>query len=308
MNVLVTGSTGFLGRHLCPLLIKNGYTVRCLTSKECDLTHSDSLEKLLNTKYDQIYHLAAYTQAGDFCLHHGGDQWVINQLVNTHVLDWWQKYQPQAKLIAFGTSVSYTSEKDLSEENYMQGIPNDKFFAYAMSKRMLYAGLISLNKQFDLKYLYLVPSTLYGPNYHTDGRQLHFIYDLIRKILRGKINGEPVVLWGDGFQKRELVYIDDFVRIMLRLVETKENDIINIGAGEEYTIRYFAQLICDIIGYDFRAIIFDESKYVGAKSKCLETEKVRRMIPDLEMTPLHIGLSKTIDWLKTQRSILIEER
>jgi len=221
------------------------------------------------------------------------------------VLAWWQASQPQAKLVALGTSVSYATEADLSEEAYMQGLPSDKFLAYAMSKRMLYAGLLSLHKQFGLRYLYLVPSTLYGPGYHTDGRQMHFIFDLIRKILRGQLYGEPVELWGDGYQRRELVYLDDFVRLALRLAAERDNDLINIGAGEEHTIRHFAELICARVGYDFARIQFNTDRYVGARSKCLNVAKLRRLAPDFQLTPLADGLSRTIDWFLSEQATLL---
>jgi GDP-L-fucose synthase len=165
-----------------------------------------------------------------------------------------------------------------------------------MTKRVLYVGLTSLHKQFGLKYLHLVPSTLYGPGYHVDGRQMHFIFDLIRKILAGKREGAPVVLWGDGWQKRELVYRDDFVDIMLRLNTLIENETVNIGAGREHTIREFAQLICDHVGYPFANIQFDTSRYTGAQSKCLVTEKLLGLLPDLRLTPLTQGLDRTIRW------------
>src|SRR6185436_13243299 len=161
--------------------------------------------------YDRIYHLAAWTQAGDFALKHAAEQWVINQKINTNVLYWWHENQPQAKFVSMGTSCSYDPELPLVEENYMKGEPIESLYTYAMTKRMLYQGQRAMNKQYGHTYLTLVPSTLYGPGYHTDGRQMHFIFDLIRKILRGKIYGEKVVLWGDGHQKRELIFIDDFV-------------------------------------------------------------------------------------------------
>lgn len=297
MNILITGSSGFMGKALSKRLAAQGDQLVLLNSKSADLTKDAALLKYNDKQYDIIYHLAAWTQAGDFCLHHQGEQWIINQQINVNTLAWWQKYQPQAKMIAFGTSVSYATEGNLAEGNYMLGVPNDKFYSYAMSKRMLYSGLISLNRQFGMNYLYLIPSTLYGPGYHTDGRQMHFIFDLIRKIIRGKEYGEKVELWGDGYQRREIVYIDDFINILLELSSKVHNDLVNIGAGEDYNIREFASAICKIVGYDFSLISFNTEKYVGAKSKFLNVQKLKSILPNLQMTLLNKGLANTIGWL-----------
>jgi len=303
MEVLVTGATGFLGTALCRRLQSASKNVLQLNSKNADLTRQGSLEKVTDgKKFDVIFHLAAWTQAGDFCLYHPGEQWVINQQINTNVLAWWHQFQPQAKLIAMGTSCSYSPELELVESNYMAGQPIDSLYTYAMTKRMLYAGLGALNKQFGLNYLCLVPSTLYGPGYHTDGRQMHFIFDLIRKIIRGKLFDEPVILWGDGHQRRELVYVDDFVDITLKLAQLSNNDLINVGAGEEHSIREFSKLICDHITFDFEKIRFDTSKYVGAKAKCLSVAKLHSHLPTVEMTSLDSGISKTIDWFLANKA------
>ena len=297
MRVLVTGATGFLGTSLCAQLAARGDEVVRLGSKNCDLTKPGSLSRFDDVKFEQIYHLAAWTQAGDFCLSHPGEQWLINQQINTNVLAWWQARQSKAKLIAMGTSCAYPPQSNLTEDQFLSGTPIESLFTYAMTKRMLYVGLLALARQYGLKYLCLVPSTLYGPGYHTDGRQMHFIFDLIRKILRGKLYGEPVVLWGDGYQSRELVFVDDFAQIALRLADSVNNEVVNIGAGEEFTIRHFAQLICDEVGYDFEEIQFDTRRYVGARSKCLAVEKLHRLLPDLTLTPLKEGLAATIAWL-----------
>lgn len=296
MKIIVTGSSGFVGTALCRELERLGNTVVRLNSKNCDLTQPASLKQFNDGKYDQIFHLAAWTQAGDFCLYHPGEQWIINQQINTNVLSWWQASQPQAKLISIGTSCVYSPELELTESNYLVGMPIESLFTYAMTKRMLYVGQLALNKQYGLRYLVLVPSTLYGPGYHTDSRQMHFIFDLIRKIIRGKKYGEEVVLWGDGYQQRELVYVNDFVNIAIRLAENHENDIFNIGAGEEFTIRHFTDLICKKIGYDVDKIKFDTDRYVGARSKCLGVQKLRQVLPGYAMTPLDVGLGKTIEW------------
>jgi GDP-L-fucose synthase len=298
MKIFVTGGNGFLGRSLCRALRSAGHDVTSPGSAVANLLDPRALDPWNAQSFDQIYHLAAWTQAGDFCLTHQGEQWVVNQQINTTALAWWQRRQPQAKLIAMGTSCAYAPAESLVEENYLQGMPIDSLFTYAMTKRMLYVGLMALRRQFNLEYLVLVPSTLYGPGYHTDSRQLHFIFDIINKIVRAKLFGESVVLWGDGRQKRELVHIDDFVRLAMRLADEVSNEVVNIGAGEEHSIREFAQLICDEVGYDFSKIQFDVARYVGAKSKVLCVDKMRRLLGDEKLTPLSDGLRETVRWMR----------
>lgn len=296
MKIIVTGSSGFLGTALCEYLESLGHRITKLNSNLADLRNPSSLDQFIDPKLDIIFHLAAWTQAGDFCVRHPGEQWIINQQINTNVLSWWSSSQPQAKLVFMGTSCVYAPSGQLTEDEYMLGEPIDSLYTYAMTKRMLYQGARALAKQYGLKYLCAVPSTLYGSGYHTDGRQMHFIFDLIRKIIRGKEYGEPVVLWGDGYQCRELVLVDDFVRILWQLSEKYDNEIFNIGAGEEFPIRAFAKAICEIVGYPSEKIEYDTTRYVGAKSKCLNVNKIRSYLPNYSMQSLDVGLKKTIDW------------
>ncbi len=298
MKILVTGATGFLGNFLCKRLSEDNHEIVRVSSKNCDLTKENSLEQFDDIAFDQIYHLAAWTQAGDFCLYHPAEQWIINQKINTNVLSWWQKKQPHAKIICMGTSCSYDPNLELIEDNYLKGEPIESLYTYAMTKRMLLNGLRAINKQFGLEYLYLIPSTLYGPNYHNDGRQMHFIFDLVRKIIRGKLYDEHVVLWGDGSQVRELVYVEDFINIMMKLVRTEKNRIFNIGSERGYSIKEFAEKICEIINYPIQKVLFDTTKYVGAKSKILSVERLQKVLPGVEMKDLSEGLKDVVKWFK----------
>lgn len=294
MKNLVTGASGFLGRNLVPYLTARGEDCVGLSSADADLRHQGSLAPYAGTKFDRIFHLAAWTQAGDFCLHHPGQQWLINQKINTNVLDWWNTSQPQAKLISIGTSCAYPEGSDHREDGYLEGSPIDDLYAYAMTKRMLYIGQVSLCRQFGRRYMTVVPSTLYGPGYDFTSKQSHFIFDLIRKILRHKHFGDDVVLWGDGEQRREVVLVDDFISTMLELDTIVENEVVNIGAGEDFSIRELAEMICEATGVDKGAIRFDLSRYVGARVKSLNNDKLNSLLPARKTRPLSEGLALTI--------------
>jgi GDP-L-fucose synthase len=248
-----------------------------------------------NTKFDYIFHLAAKTKAGDYCLYHKGEQWLENQILNTNILLYWKKYQPQAKMVAMGTSCSYSPNyKELKEENYLLDQPEEGLYTYAMTKRMLLVGLQSIQEQFGLNWVYFVPSTLYGPDFELDDS--HFIFDLIKKIAKGKYNGDLVELWGNGDQKRELIYIDDVINIILSLKDIN-NEIINLGSGDTKSIKDFANIICNNLDYNSNLIHYDITKYVGVFEKYLDIFKLQHTLPDnFYFTSLDKGISNTIKY------------
>lgn len=280
MRAFVSGGRGFLGKTLVPRLKREGWEVDAPSSKECDLTREDALDRWTR-RYDWIFHLAAWTQAGDFCLHHPGEQWILNQKINTNLLQWWQKKQSNARAVFIGTSCAYDPDLSLCEENYLKGEPTPSLFTYAMTKRMLYIGAAALGKQYGLSSITFVPSTLCGPYYHQDGRQMHFIYDLVRKIKESGRTKKSAILWGDGTQKREIIHVEDFVNAVMNLLiqASQKATIVNIGAGKDFTIKKFAEMCCLLLDVNYSLISWDTSKYVGAKAKCLKINKLREFIP-----------------------------
>ena len=286
-KALVVGYTSFFGRHFIKKAAQV-FDLTCLNSKNCDLL-TEEIFNYKDTKYDYIFYFSVKTEAGGYCQKHPGEQFIINQIMNTRVLNYWKNIQPQAKFITFGSSCSYSDNITKSEDNYLSGLCETGYEVYGMIKRMLYVGLRSFSKEYDMKYMFYIPSCLYGPDY--DKGDKHFIYDIIRKICNAKYNNGEVNLWGDGHQKRELIYVEDAVDVLINQAEMK-NDIINLSSGKEYSIREYAKVICKIVDYDFSKINFDTTKFVGAREKKLVVDKLK----DVDFTSIDEGIENVVKY------------
>lgn len=271
-NILLTGSTGFLGKHLKSYLQKNYPNTNIVESntKKNNLENYNNLQYWIGdgghnnipSKFDYIFHFAAVTKAGDWCLTHQADQWLINQQINTNIIRYWKQFQPQAKFIGIGTSCSYGNDWRRSEENYLTYEPEPSLLTYAYTKRMLYLGLEAMAQQYKMNYLYFVPSTLYGSHF-TDNDN-HFIYDIIRKTYNAKQNKTDIHMWGDGHQRRELIWVDDFIKIMMNMTSSLfyNNEIINVGSGDSHAIINYYEIIKNLFKCEGK-IISEPNKYVG---------------------------------------------
>lgn len=283
-NILITGNTGYIGRALH----------RALAGKFNVFTSNSIDNNLSETKYWNlpklciIYHCACHARAGSYCLTHQSDYWIVNQKLNTAMIDYWVEKQPQAELHTFGTSCSYDPDSLHSEEYYLRGTPYPDLYYYAMTKRMLLIGLMAAKAQHGLKYKHFILPTVYGPGFSATDN--HFVYDLIRKIVCYKRTGIPARLWGNGTQTRQLLFIEDLISAITS--EKIEEDSINIAFDRARTIRDIASDIAFHLGTDDKSFTFDPSMYVGVKNRELVYNMVAKY--GFSYTPLIEGLQKTI--------------
>jgi len=288
IKVLITGASGFVGKSLCKTLKKQDYNLVELNSKNFNTIWD------YKDKFEFIIHLAVKTAAGGYCQNHPGEQYLINSDINNTVLKYWKEYQPQAKMITFGSSCGYDKNIIKNENNYLKGEPEPGYEVYGNVKRNLLVGLKALKQEYGMNYSYLIPSVFYGPEY--DLHDKHFIFDLIRKIVNAKNGGEKVTLWGTGDQTRELIFIKDAIDIIIQTM-TWDKEIVNLSSGQEYSIKKYAQTICDIIDYDFNLIEWDTNAFVGSTSKKL----INTYLQNYNFTFLEEGLKQTIKYYERNR-------
>jgi len=292
MKILLTGASGFVGRHLIQKLEKEKHEIISFNSS--NFTEMWYCKK---NSFDIIIHLAVKTAAGGYCQNHPGEQWIVNNSINSDMLAYWTQYQQRATMITFGSSCGYSNDVIKTEKNYLVGEPEEGYEVYGMSKRNLLVGLKALAKEFQMDSNYLIPSVFYGPDYDLNDK--HFIFDLIKKIVNAKNGKDEVVLWGDGTQERELIYIDDAVNIIMACMNNPEAPkMFNLSSGNTYMLKEYAQTICDIVDYDFNLIKWDINAFVGSPSKKL----INTHLKGFKFTPLKIGLEKTIKYYENSIS------
>lgn len=307
MNILVTGYSGFLGRHLIPAL--SGHNILKINTLNCDLQDQKSVKNFFKSvkELDIIFHLAASTKAGDYCLFHQGDQWISNQLINTNILYQWKIFYPTAKIVAFGTSCGYGTKTDVKiETEYLDGIPEQSLITYAMTKRMLLYGLMAMNQQNHLmKWVYFIPATLYGPRF--DEKDSHFIFDIIKKIYNGRKNNKEVELWGDGNQIRQLIYIDDALKIIIKGIKYN-NEIFNVCPSTYCSIKQCTEIVCELMDFDYKKIKFNFNKYVGEFKRIICNDKILKfgLINETEFTPIQDGIKKTVNYYLLNKEKFLE--
>lgn len=288
MNILVTGATGFVGRHLVPTLEEQGHKVYALGS-------SEFTDIFVLRDIDVIIHLAVKTAAGGYCQTHPGEQYLINSSINNDVMRAWKYCYPKAKMITFGSSCGYDKDIVKVESNYLKGEPEPGYEVYGTIKRSLLVGLKALNQEYNMSYSYLIPSVFYGPEYDLNDK--HFIFDLIRKIVNAKNGGDKVVLWGTGEQTRELIFIKDAIDIIIKAMSW-DKEIVNLSSGTTHSIKEYAQTICKIVDYDYNLIEWDTNAFVGSLNKNL----VNTHLQDYNFTPLEEGLKQTIEYYESKNT------
>jgi GDP-L-fucose synthase len=296
-RVLVTGGSGFLGSHLLERLEAEGHDVVAPRSREYDLQRADDAERLFaDTRPEVVYHLAALAGGIGANRAEPGRFWYANLVMGAYVLEQ-SRLHDVGKVVMLGTICEYPkfAPVPFREEELWNGYPEETNAPYGIAKKAHLVGGRAYRDQYGMDVVHLLPVNLYGPRDNFDLETSHVIPALIRKMTAGD---ENVVLWGDGSPTREFLYVEDAADgIALAGARYDDPDPVNLGSGNEISIRDLAELIAELTGFDGQ-IEWDDTKPNGQPRRKLDVTRARDRFGFQAHTPLRDGLENTIAWYR----------
>ena len=297
MKTLVTGGGGFLGSHLVERLEADGHDVVVSRRADYDLTRWDDAERLFReTQPERVFHVAGEVGGIGANRASPGRFWYANLMMGAHVLELCRE-QEVDKLVIVGTVCAYPkfAHVPFREDDLWSGYPEETNAPYGVAKKSILVGAQSYRQQYGLNSIFLLPANLYGPRDNFDLETSHVIPDLIRKMFE---NRERVVLWGDGSPTREFLYVDDCVEGLALAAERYNGaDPVNLGTGNEISIRELAELIAELTGFEGE-IEWDSSMPNGQPRRSLDASRARELFGFEARVSLREGLERTIAWYR----------
>jgi len=304
-RIVVTGGSGFLGSFLIEKLRKRGCKDLFVPrSKDYDLRDGDSIQRLFKeTQPHIVIHLAAVVGGIGANRKNPGRFFYDNAIMGIQLMEFARKYGVE-KFVTVGTVCAYPKFTPIpfKEKNLWDGYPEETNAPYGLAKRMLLVQAQAYRMQYDFNAIYLLPVNLYGPGDDFDLETSHVIPALIRKCVEAKENhSREIVLWGDGTPTREFLYVEDAAEGLLLATEHYNGDEpVNLGTGEEITIRDLAHMIAAEVGYS-GDVVWDASKPNGQPRRCLDVSRAKDLFGFEAAHRLREGIPKTIAWFQANR-------
>lgn len=290
-KIYIAGHRGLAGSAIGRELQRQGYTnLVGRTHAQLDLEDATATQQFFLQERPEVVILAAAKVGGI----HANNSYPVeflmsNLLVESNVCR--AAYATGVnRLIFLGSSCIYPCNcpQPIKEEYFLTGPLEFTNRAYALAKIAGIEMCWSYNRQYLTKWLAVMPTNLYGSGDNYDRNNSHVLPSLIRKIHEAKVaNDETVVLWGSGTPKREFLYVDDLAKAVVFLASLDNEHyadltnpaqcpLINIGTGEDQSIRKLAEIIAEVVGYNGK-FIQDTSKPDGTMRKVLDVSRINQL-------------------------------
>ena len=305
-RVLVTGGAGFLGRTLLRKMAERGAgSVAAPRAEEVDLRDKAAIRRCLRaTRPDLVIHAAAVVGGIGANRAHPGRFFYENAVMGIELIEE-ARLAGVGKLVCLGTICAYPkfTPVPFREEELWNGYPEETNAPYGLAKKMLLVQLQAYRAEYGFRGVFLLPVNLYGPEDNFDLETSHVIPAMIRRFLEAKATGaSEVTLWGDGSPTREFLYVEDAAEGILAAAERYDGaEPVNLGSGEEISIRDLATLVAKETGFT-GAVRWDTSKPNGQPRRRLDVSRAERLFGWRATTRLAEGLGKTVAWYRESRA------
>jgi GDP-L-fucose synthase len=279
--VYIAGHTGMVGAAIHAALERNGYHRLLLrTHTELDLTQQAAVQQFFRTQRPQAVILAAARVGGIKANRsHPGLFIRDNLLIQSNVIDAAREAATE-KLVFLGSSCIYPrlSPQPIKEEYLLTGSLEPTNEPYAVAKIAGIKLCQAYRREFAFNAICAMPTNLYGPADNFNSENSHVLPALIRRFHDAKVRGdERVVAWGTGTPRREFLHVDDLADAIVLLLERYDDEsIINVGCGQDVTIRELCQIVMAVTGYPGR-LEFDAAQPDGTPRKLLDVSKINAL-------------------------------
>lgn len=301
-RVVVSGGSGFLGSSVVEKLRTAGCReIMVPRSRDYDLREkTEALRLYKDARPDIFIHLAAVVGGIGANRANPGRFFYDNAVMGLHVIEA-ARIVGVEKFVCAGTVCSYPkfTPVPFREENFWNGYPEETNAPYGLAKKMLLVQLQAYRQQYGLNGIYLTPVNLYGPRDNFDLETSHVIPALIRKCWEAKqTRATEILAWGTGNPTREFLYVEDAAEaIVLAAEKYAKPELVNLGSGEEISIRDLLERIRSLVGYE-GVLRWDATKPDGQPRRCLDTKRAVVEFGWSAKTPLADGVRETIRWFE----------
>ncbi|MCQ4333136.1 GDP-L-fucose synthase [Natronomonas sp. F2-12] len=305
-TVMVTGGSGFLGKHLVEDLESRSDDVEIFVprSNEYDLRKKADIKRAFeDSSADTVIHLAATVGGIGANRENPGRYFYDNAVMGIQLIEQARQYGVE-KFTILGTICAYPKHTPVpfKEQNLFGGYPEETNAPYGIAKKALLTQSKAYRKQWNFNSIYLLPVNLYGPRDDFDLETSHVIPAIIRKCIEARERGnDAITAWGTGEPTREFLYVKDAAEGILDATERyNASDPVNLGSGEEISIRKLINIIADQTGFE-GDIEWDTSKPDGQPRRKLDTTRAKERFDWEASTAFREGLQATIEWYEDNR-------
>lgn len=305
-SVVVTGGAGFLGSHLVDRLESRSDSVDVFVprSNEYDLRERANIRRVFTeADPDVVLHLAATVGGIGANQANPGRYFYDNAKMGIELLEMARQFGVD-KFTILGTICAYPEETPVpfSEDDLFDGYPEPTNAAYGIAKKALLTQSQAYREQYGFNSIYLMPVNLYGPRDDFDLEAAHVIPAIIRKCVEAREAGrDSITAWGTGEPTREFLYVGDAAEGILEATEKyNRSEPVNLGSGEEISIRELVETIADRTGFD-GDIKWDTDKPDGQMRRRLDTTRAAERFGWEANVDFETGLDQTVEWFEENR-------